>query len=183
MEAKNDRIICEIGIMPEKLQSGLYAPDAAVRDGQAKINVGRVLKFGPGFKLTTGEWVQGYDGQEGDVICWEQFSAVSYEILKKGLVCIRNSDVGCTLEKGEYEGYYFDQAVVDKINAKDEEERRLRFVEEKETAVEVQERECKYFCKDKDCKGRAKIVTIKSSNGRLSLPNCEYCGIIMDEVE
>jgi len=108
MIAKNDRVICQIGMMPEKTQGGIILADTTQKDGQAKVNIGKVVDFGPGFILPNGEYVQGYKGQRGDIICWEQFSAVTYEVVRKGLICIRNSDIGCTLEPGEYDGWTFE---------------------------------------------------------------------------
>jgi len=170
MIAKNDRVICRLGIMPEKTVGGIILADTTQKDGQAKINIGKVVDFGPGMKLLSGEFIQGYDGKRGDIICWEQFGGIAYEVVEKGLVCVRNSDIGCVLEPGEYKDWEFDQAEADKKRNKAHE------ALTKKPEVMLEPRKQKYQCWNNDCSHKTEVVETAVVE-----PVCEYCGKEMSE--
>ncbi len=111
MKALNDRVIVKLGIMPERTQGGIDLPTVAVKDGQAKVNVGRVIAAGGGIQLRTGEFIP-VNVKPGDVITWEQFGGILYEILGKNVVCVRAEDIGAVLEPSEYAGWEFDDSII-----------------------------------------------------------------------
>ena len=80
MKALNDRVICRLCNMPDKTKGGILLPKQAFQDGEAKINMGRVISAGDGMVLRNGEIIP-VKVKEGDVIVWEQFGALRMEIL------------------------------------------------------------------------------------------------------
>ncbi len=110
MEALNDRVICKLANMPEKTKGGVLLPVQQFQDGEAKINIGKVLKAGPGMVLRNGEVIK-VGVKEGDVVVWEQFGALRFEILGPHTVCVRSEDLGAVLSKDEYDDGWFEDFV------------------------------------------------------------------------
>lgn len=107
MKALNDRVICKLCNMPDKTKGGILLPKQAFQDGEAKINIGRVISAGDGMMLRNGEIIP-VKVKEGDVIVWEQFGALRMEILGPRTVCVRSEDIGAILDKTEYDDGWFE---------------------------------------------------------------------------
>lgn len=109
MQALNNRVIVKKAKMPEKTKSGIYIADSTKKDGLVKLNIGKVVSFGPGCKTETGEWLSGYEGKVGDWVAWEQFGEFSAEVLGEGIWVLRNEDLTVRLDPEEYEKYTKDE--------------------------------------------------------------------------
>lgn len=173
MKALNDRVLVKLANMPEKTKGGVYLPTTNFQDGQAKINIGKVLAAGDGMVLRNGEVVP-VKVKEGDVIVWEQFGGIRFEILGPKTVCIRSEDIGAILEVGEYEDGWFEDFAdgqekehVDNLN---------RFREESAAAILSRPRMKTYQCWNNDCKDKLKPVERPEEKDQ-----CETCGSIMLE--
>ena len=105
MQALNNRVIVKKAKMPEKTKSGIYIADSTKKDGLVKLNIGKVVSFGPGCKTETGEWLSGYEGKVGDWVAWEQFGEFSAEVLGEGIWVLRNEDLTVRLDPEEYKVY------------------------------------------------------------------------------
>jgi chaperonin GroES len=108
MIALNDRVIAKVSNMPEKTNGGIILPTQNFQEGQAKINIGRVLAAGPGLTLRNGEVIK-VPVKAGDVIVWEQYGALRFEILGPKIVCIRAEDIGAILDPSEYDEGWFEE--------------------------------------------------------------------------
>ena len=105
MKATNDRIICKLAYMPESTSGKIILAQTTIDNGKTKLNIGKVLSVGPGMTLRTGEFIPNCV-KEGDVVVWEQFGAIEFEVVGKDIVCTRSEDVGCILEESEWKGRY-----------------------------------------------------------------------------
>jgi chaperonin GroES len=173
MRALNDRVIVKVGIMPEVLKSGIILATQAVKDGQAIVNVGMVVSAGPGMILPTGERIP-VDVLAGDVISWEKFGQIQYEVLGKNIVCIRASDIGCVLTPEEYDGWIFDEKEAEKRN--DETQAQLAKIREEQNIKAGVVKKKDWRCSNKECKSFDVTLTTEKAE-----PQCEYCGVSMDE--
>ena len=108
MIALNDRVIAKVSNMPEKTKGGIILPTQNFQEGQAKINIGKVLAAGPGLTLRNGEVIK-VPVKAGDVIVWEQYGALRFEILGPKIVCIRAEDIGAILDSSEYDEGWFEE--------------------------------------------------------------------------
>ena len=174
MKAQNDRIIARVGYMKET-SGGIVMASATMDDGKIATNIGRVITAGPGLMLRTGEYLPCVV-KEGDVITWEQFGGIRYEILGKDLVCIRSEDIGCVLEPGEYENYLFTDEEIEnyKRGVEAEREEFARKIREAQNAEK--EKKVIYWCWNNDCKDKCEDV-----ERLFGKDQCETCGAMMKE--
>jgi co-chaperonin GroES (HSP10) len=141
MRALNDRVLVKMANMPEKTEGGIIMPDRVLRDGQAKINIGKVLAVGGGITLRTGEVIP-VRARVGEVVVWEQYGGVLFEILGKGIMCIRSEDIGAILEPGEYQDTWFS----DEVEAQNVQNNLDAFEKQRKKLREVVETKCERIC-------------------------------------
>lgn len=170
MKALNDRVLVKLANMPEKTKGGVYLPTANFQDGQAKINIGKVLKAGDGMTLRNGEVVP-VKVKEGDVVAWEQFGGLRFEILGPKIVCIRSEDIGAILEVGEYDDGWFEE--FEGGQSKEHLDNIKKFKAEAVEAV-LQNSKRKFKCPNNECKVYDQIIEKEIVGPGFS--NCEYCG-------
>lgn len=177
MQALNDRVICKLSNMPEKTKGGVILPVQNFQDGEAKINIGKVLSAGDGLVLRNGEVIK-VKVKPGDVIVWEQFGALRFEILGPRTVCIRSEDIGAVLDKGEYDDGWFEE--FDGGQASQNKDATLEF-KEKMDAVDTGRQDkcsCEIICNE--CGNKVDIelpwldINLASVDDS-SLPVCERC--------
>lgn len=177
MIAQNDRVIAKMANMPEKTTGGIYLPQQKFEDGKAKINIGIVLSAGPGMTLRTGEYVP-VNVKKDDVIVWEQFGGLQFEILGPRTICIRAEDIGAVLDKSEYDLGWFDDyeegTSPDEIKQKAIDD--FKTEERKSESKNVSGCDCELLCNE--CGNKMDIVlkwkdafTVDDSN----LPACDNC--------
>ncbi len=104
MRAINDRVIIRVGYMVESAGKLVLASDT-IDNGRIALNIGKVISAGEGVTLRTGELIP-VKVKEGDVIVWEQFGAIRFEVLGPDVVCVRSEDIGAVLDETEYKDRY-----------------------------------------------------------------------------
>ena len=107
MIAKNDRVLLVKGTLPEKV-GNIYIPQTAGAKSKVKLNVGKIVSFGPGMRLSTGEHVNGYEGSIGDLVVWEEFGDYEMTVLGEGIVAIRNEDIVAVVTESDVPGVTFE---------------------------------------------------------------------------
>jgi chaperonin GroES len=152
LRALNDRVIAKVGWFPETV-SGIAMAGQTLVDGQAKTNLGKVIAVGPGVTLRTGERID-VSVKVGDIISWEQFGGLRYEILGENVVCIRSEDIGCVLDESEHAGWLFDESEIAKVKNERAAAVTKKTDEMKNTVVE--DKKTIYRCVDRDCKDNGK---------------------------
>lgn len=166
-QAMGDRILVRKAEMCSKTKGGIYLADSVKKDGMLKLNVGRVLSFGPGLKTVQGEYIPGYSGKVGDVVMWEQFGEFGAEGLGENVNVIRNEDVICLLDEKEAIGWKFE---------KDE-------VVETENVPTYEEKTREYHCANRFCQtSKLPSGSPKISQKESDKHICEYCGAELELV-
>jgi chaperonin GroES len=174
MRALNDRVIVKMANMPEKTAGGILIPKGTIKDGEAKINIGKVISCGDGMVLRTGE-VVACKVKAGDVIVWEQFGGIRFEILGPRFVCVRSEDIGGILDKSEYDEGWFEDFKEDYKTPTDI--GRDKFKEQmSEVVSKSDECNCELLCNE--C-GNTQDVILKwrdeFSVDDSNLPACDKC--------
>lgn len=179
MQAANDRIHVQKGIIPERTQGGILIAAGTSADAKVKLNIGRVLSVGKGIRFSNGDFIKP-DCQPGDVVMWEQFGEINAEILGEGKVSIRWEDVIGILEPEEYRDWFFNigdyKAYQEKLDKElSDEKQKIKEREEKAASESFV-----FACKNKDCyRGFGKPVTTNKSEP----PQCDFCGTDLGQVE
>jgi|SRR6185369_1262404 len=174
MIAVNDRVICRVAYMPESTSGKIILATSAVDNGKTKLNVGKVISAGPGILLRTGEWIPNIVKKD-DVIVWESFGAIQFEVIGKDVVCTRSEDIGCVLEESEWKGkYMFDDAEIEAYEKRLDEDRRAarEAVADKPRTPMVT-----FQCWNNDCRDKLKKVERIWAGDHV----CETCGTSMRE--
>lgn len=174
MQAINDRVIIRVGFMIES-RGGIVLASETIDNGRIALNIGKVISCGQGVTLRTGEFIP-VCVKEGDVIVWEQFGAIRFEVLGPDIVCVRSEDIGAVLKESEWKGrYLFEpeevEAYKNKLEKDREEVRRVQI----ESQVEV-DKKATYQCWKDECRQKTKDIERK-----LGDDICDACGNQMRE--
>ena len=177
MKAMNDRVIARVGYMPEST-GGIILAATTMTDGQMKLNIGKVLAVGPGLTLRSGEFIP-VGVKEGDIITWEQYGGIQYEVLGKNIVCIRSEDVGVILDRpDEYSHYLFTDEEIEAYRKQEQDKMEEIKRKQLEAAASFAKTAKHYICVNNRCVGVKKMRKFLYSEDKA----CEYCGVEMDVV-
>lgn len=145
MKAINDRVFCKVAFIGA--QGKIVLASETIDNGKLKLNIGKVLSAGDGVTLRTGE-VLPVKVKEGDVVIWEQFGAIHFEVLGPSVICVRAEDIGGILDEVDWKGkYMFDDVEIEAYKKKIEDEREEFDRKKKEAQANIKEKAI-YRCVD-----------------------------------
>lgn len=176
MRAINDRVIIRAGCMMESL-GGIVLASSTIDNGRLALNIGKVVSCGDGVTLRTGEVIP-VKVKPGDVVVWEQFGAIRFEVLGPDVVCVRAEDIGAVLDEAEWKGrYLFEPEEVAAYKKRLEDEREAALRKRREAEQKNMDKTMVTFqCWEEICKTKGEKFERPRNDDK-----CRSCGSKMKE--
>lgn len=178
MKAINDRVIIRVGYVPES-SGGIVLAQTTIDNGRLAFNVGKVIAAGPGVTLRTGEFIP-VCVKKDDIVVWEQFGAVRFEVIGPGIVCVRAEDIGGILDEEEWKGkYLFEPDEIEAHQKRLEDERQAYLQKLRQEQAEMASLSV-FKCMNKKCYNIGKEHRLEP--GEHNCPDCNE-PMVLQEVK